>query len=132
VLREGNEQELRITLGEFKVEERPVRPVRNNSSELRRDDTGKLGLAVQPLTPAVAQQLGYSAETQGLVVMEIDPAGPAADIAMQPGDVIEQVNQQTVRSVAEMRTALDRSGDNPVLLLVNHRGVTAFVTIRPR
>ena len=33
VLREGNEQELRATLEEFKVEERPVSPVRNNSSE---------------------------------------------------------------------------------------------------
>ncbi|HET6646661.1 MAG TPA: DegQ family serine endoprotease [Pyrinomonadaceae bacterium] len=130
VLREGNEQELRATLEEFKVEERPVSPVRNNSSESRGDQTGKLGLAVQPLTPAIAQQLGISAETQGLVVVEIDPAGPAADSGIQRGDVIEAVNQQPVRTVAEIRTALERSGDKPVLLLVNHKGTTIFLTIR--
>lgn len=130
VLREGNEQELRATLEEFKVEERPVSPVRNNSSESRGDQTGKLGLAVQPLTPAIAQQLGISAETQGLVVVEIDPAGPAADSGIQRGDVIEAVNQQPVRTVAEIRTALERSGDKPVLLLVNHKGTTIFLTVR--
>ena len=130
VLREGNEQEMRATLEEFKVEERPVSPVRNNSSESRGDQTGKLGLAVQPLTPAIAQQLGISAETQGLVVVEIDPAGPAADSGIQRGDVIEAVNQQPVRTVAEIRTALERSGDKPVLLLVNHKGTTIFLTIR--
>lgn len=130
VLREGNEQEMRATLEEFKVEERPVSPVRNNSSESRGDQTGKLGLAVQPLTPAIAQQLGISAETQGLVVVEIDPAGPAADSGIQRGDVIEAINQQPVRTVAEIRTALERSGDKPVLLLVNHKGTTIFLTIR--
>ena len=130
VLREGNEQELRATLEEFKVEERPVSPVRNNSSESRGDQTGKLGLAVQPLTPAIAQQLGISAETQGLVVVEIDPAGPAADSGIQRGDVIEAVNQQPMRTVAEIRTALERSGDKPVLLLVNHKGTTIFLTVR--
>ena len=129
VLREGNEQEMRATLEEFKVEERPVSPVRNNSSESRGDQTGKLGLAVQPLTPAIAQQLGISAETQGLVVVEIDPAGPAADSGIQRGDVIEAINQQPVRTVAEIRTALERSGDKPVLLLVNHKGTTIFLTI---
>ena len=129
VLREGNEQELRATLEEFKVEERPVSPVRNNSSESRGDQTGKLGLAVQPLTPAIAQQLGISAETQGLVVVEIDPAGPAADSGIQRGDVIEAINQQPVRTVAEIRTALERSGDKPVLLLVNHKGTTIFLTV---
>jgi len=132
ILRDGNEQELRATLREFVPEERPARPAQNNSSESPGDNTGKLGLAVQPLTPAIAQQLGIDPGTQGLVVEEIDPVGPAADAGIQRGDVIEQVNQQPARSLAEMRTALERSGGKPVLLLVNHRGTTRFVTIRPR
>lgn len=64
------------------------------------------------------------------MVVEIDPAGPAADSGIQRGDVIEAVNQQPVRTVAEIRTALERSGDKPVLLLVNHKGTTIFLTIR--
>ena len=132
IWRDGSEQELRPTLGEFTPEERPVRRTEEDSPESGASDDGRLGLAVQPLTPAVARQLGISADTQGLVVVEVDPFGPAADAGIQRGNVIEQVNQQPIRSVADLSAAVERSGKDPLLLLVNHRGTTIFVTIRPR
>ena len=132
IWREGSEQELRATLGEFTPEERPARPTEQDSPEPGATDEGRLGLAVQPLTPVLAQQLGISADTQGLVVVEVDPSGPGADAGIQRGDVIEQVNQQAVRSIADLRAAVERAGKDPLLLLVNHRGTTIFVTIRPR
>lgn len=132
IWREGSEQELRPTLGEFVPEERLLRPTEKSSPEPEASDSGKLGLAVQPLTPALARELGINADTQGLVVVEVDPFGPAADAGIQRGDVIEQVNQQPVRSVADLRAAVERSGKDPLLLLVNHRGTTIFVTIRAR
>ena len=131
IWRGGNEQELRATLGEFLSRERPIQRDQEDSSEPK-SDTGSLGLAVQPLTPALAQQLGLDMKTQGLVVTAIDPSGPAADAGIQPGDVIEQVNQQTVLTVAELRDAVQRSGKRPMLLLVNHRGTTIFVTMKLR
>lgn len=132
IWREGNEQELRPTLGEFTAEGRRGRSTDNSSSEPRGTDDGRLGLSVQPLTPALAQELGLSADKRGLVVMEIDPLGPAADAGMQRGDVIEQVNQQPVRSLADLKAAIDRSGNKPLLLLMNQRGTTVFVTLKPR
>ena len=132
IWRDGNEEELRPTLGELIPEERAARPSEESSPERGDSDSGRLGMAVQPLTPALARELGTSADTQGLVVVEVDPSGPAADAGIQRGDVIEQVNQQPVRSVADLRSAIERSGKDPMLLLVNHRGTTIFVTIRPR
>lgn len=132
IWREGSEQELRPTLGEFTPEERPARPTEDDSPEPGVTDGGRLGLGVQPLTPALAQQLGISADTQGVLVVEVDPSGPAADAGIQREDVIEQVSQQPVRSVADLRAAVERAGKAPLLLLVNHRGTTIFVTIRPR
>lgn len=132
IWREGNEQELRPTLGEFTTEDRRDRSSDGRSSEPRPTDDGRLGLSVQPLTPALAEELGVSADTQGLVVMEVDPLGPAADAGIRRGDVIEQVNQQPVRSLADLRAAIDRSGNKPLLLLVNQRGTTVFVTIKRR
>ena len=132
IWRDGNEQELRPTLGEFIPEEPRARPTDEDSSGSRGSDTGRLGLAVQPLTPALARQLGVRANSEGLVVMEIDPSGPAADSGIQRGDIIEQVNQQPVGSVADLRAAVGRAGDRPLLLLVNHRGTTIFVTINLR
>ena len=131
IWREGSEQELRPTLGEFVAEERTPSPTEESSPEPEGNDR-RLGLAVQPLTPVLANQLGISTDIQGLVVVEVDPFGPAANAGIQRGDVIEQANQQPVRSVADLRTAIDRAGKNPLLLLVNHRGTTIFVTVRPR
>lgn len=132
IWRGGNEQELRPTLGEFSTEERQPRSTDSNSPESRGSDDGVLGLAVQPLTQALAQQMGIDPETQGLIVMEIDPSGPAVDAGIQSGDVIEEVNQQPLRSVADLRAAITRSGNKPLLLLLNHRGVKFFVTMKPR
>jgi Do/DeqQ family serine protease len=132
IWRDGNEEELRPTLGEFLPEAPRARPRDEDSSGSRGGDTGRLGLAVQPLTPALARQLGVSANIEGLVVTEIDPSGPAADSGIQRGDIIEQVNQQPVGSVADLRAAVGRAGDRPLLLLVNHRGTTIFVTINLR
>ena len=110
IWRDGSEQELRPTLGEFVREERTSRPTEKSSPERGGSDSGRLGLAVQPLTPALASQLGIGPDTQGLVVVEVDPFGPAADAGIQRGDVIEQVNQQPVRSVADLRAAVERAG----------------------
>lgn len=132
IWRDGSEQELRSTLSEFTAEERPSRPTEETSPELSRADDAKLGIAVQTLTPALAGELGISSDTHGLVVVEVDPFGPAADAGIQQGDVIEQVNQQPVSSVNDLAAAAERSGKDPLLLLVNHRGATIFVTIRPR
>jgi serine protease Do len=131
IWRDGSEQELRPTLGEFVAEERSTRSTEESSPETEGNDR-RLGLAVQPLTPALASQLGIGSDTQGLVVVQVDPFGPAADAGIERFDVIEQVNQQPVRSVADLRSAIDRAGKNPLLLLVNHRGTTIFVTVRPR
>jgi hypothetical protein len=39
------------------------------------------------------------------------------------------VNRQPVHSVDDIRTALQRSGDRPPLLLVNREGQTIFVSV---
>jgi S1-C subfamily serine protease len=127
IWRGGNEQELRPTLGEFAPEQRPARVASPESGAV---DGGKLGLAVQPLTSAVARQLGINPNTEGLVVVEVVPFGPGAEAGIRQGDVIEEANQQPVRSVNDLRAAIDRAGKDPLLLLVNHRGTTIFVTIR--
>ena len=136
VVRDGREQQLKATLGEFKP---PAERGDENAGDGAGNggaSTGKLGVSVEPLTPQIAQQLDLPAGKQGVVVSEIDPAGPAADAGLQRGDVIEQVNRQPVRSAADVTAALARSGARPVLLLVTRvtRGQanTLFVTVRPR
>ena len=83
-----------------------------------------------PLTPELASRLGVSKNAHGLVVEDVNPEGRAAEAGIQSGDLIEQVNRQTVESVEDLRAALKRSSDKPVLLLINRHGNEVFVTVR--
>jgi serine protease Do len=89
----------------------------------------RLGLAVQPLTPALAKQLGLP-DTSGLVVAGVKDGSPAAEAGIQPGDVIVQVNRKSVQSVAELQQALaaNKPGQ-PVLFQIHRKDASLFVAI---
>ena len=89
------------------------------------------GVSVSELTPQLATHLDLPNGVRGVVVMQVDPALGAADL--RKGDVIEEVNQQPVTSVAEFNKAA--SGANPkqpqVLSVCRHR-TRSFVVLHPR
>ncbi len=91
-----------------------------------------LGLSVQPLTPALAKQSGVSA-TSGLLVTGVQDGSPAAEAGLQPGDVIRDVNRQPVKTVADLRRALEnqKTGE-AVLLRIRRQDASIFVALTPR
>ena len=92
-------------------------------------DRQKLGMAVQPLTPALAQQLGVPDRT-GVVVAGVKDGSPAAEAGIQAGDVIVQANRQPVRSVTDLRKAL--AGQKPsdaTLLQIHRKDASLFVAV---
>jgi Do/DeqQ family serine protease len=127
ISRDNREQQVRITLGELPAE----RMTASSDSSSGGSDTGKLGIQVEPLTPALADRLNLRAGTQGLVVTAVDPVGPAAEAGIRENDVIEEVNRLPVRSVADLQAAIQRSGSKPSLLLINRGGNSLFLTVRP-
>ncbi|MGH9819267.1 MAG: Do family serine endopeptidase [Pyrinomonadaceae bacterium] len=133
IVRDGNPQEVTATLDEFSGDAKkgPNQQGDDDNAPASGSENGKLGITLQPLTPQVAKQLGISSDTGGLVVTDIDPNGPAAEEGISRGDVILEVNKQQVNSVADVQAALDKSGGKPVLLLVNSRGRTVYLTVRP-
>src|SRR5881394_2352976 len=131
VLRDNKEQKIRATLGEF-TEEAAREENENEDGPSRSGGGGKLGISVEPLTPDLAQQLQLKPGTTGVVVTSVDPSGPAVEASIQRGDVIQEVNRQPVKSAEDLRAAIEKNGGKPALLLVNRRGQTAFVAVRPR
>jgi serine protease Do len=132
VVRNGQEQQIKTALGEFKPESSDEDASAPATGQSDKTGTGKLGIGVQPLTPELTRELQMPAGTQGLVVGNVDPSGPAADAGIQEGDIIVSVNQQPVRTMAELRAAVERSSTRPVLFLINRQGTTLFVTVKPR
>ena len=88
----------------------------------------RLGLSVRPVTPEDARELGLESR-KGLLVADVDPAGPAAAAGIRPGDVIEEVNRKPVADAAELRAAAKSSGERPALVLVNRKGASLFLAV---
>ena len=76
-------------------------------------NSGKLGLTVQQ-------------SDQGLVVA--GAAGPAARAGVQEGDVILALNNQPVKSVAQLRRLVDKAGKH-VALLVQREDAKVYVPV---
>jgi Do/DeqQ family serine protease len=70
------------------------------------------GCEVANLSPAVAQELGIDDDTrQGVVVLDVKDKTPAARLGVKRGDIVVDLNNQKVGSVAQLAAALDLSGD---------------------
>src|SRR5713101_3370189 len=78
ILRDNHEQKIRATLDEFKPETAQAGE-QGDQGGPEPGGSGKLGLTVQPLTPEIASQLNLRPGTQGVVIISVDPAGPAAE-----------------------------------------------------
>ena len=126
IVRDGSERTLTITLDEA-ASSRAAADVENPSDGA---SAGALGVRVSPLTPEVARREGIAADTKGVVVDDVDPDSRAASAGLQAGDVIKQINRQPVASVDELRAAVKKTTDRPILMLVSRDGRDLFLTVR--
>jgi serine protease Do len=100
-------------------------------SEADSSAKGALGVSVAPLTPALAEEAGVPKDVHGILVQDVNPDGRAADAGIQSGDVIEEVNRRPVRTVDELKTAVNATSERPALLLVNRQGHEMYMTVKP-
>jgi len=127
IVRDGSRRDVTVKLDEASAD----KSVRRGESDSTPEDQSALGVSVAPLTPELANRFNLPKNARGVVVQDVNPDGRAADAGIQAGDVIEQINRTPVNSVEELRSAVRRTSDRPLLLLVNREGRNIFVTVRP-
>ena len=91
-----------------------------------------LGVDVSGLTADLRQQFGLNEDAKGVVVMKVDPNGPAAERGVTPGDLITSINQEEVAKAADLSAkvaAAKKAGKKSVLLLIERKGEIRFVAI---
>ena len=134
ILRDGREQQVKVTLGELTANASAGREEGGEGGGGgEQSEGGRLGIEVTPLTPEVASRFRLPSDREGLIVTGVDAAGPAADAGLRQGDLIEQANRQPLKSVEDLRAAIQNAGDRPLLLLVTRGDQgTLFVTVRPK
>ena len=127
ILRNGKPETIKVTVGEF-----------HGASELADNggpgsqQRGRLGLAVDNLTPQMREQLNVPSQIQGAAVAGVRPASPADNAGLAPGDVILEVNRHPVQSAgtfADEVHALPAGKD--ILLLVWSKGGTTYRVLHP-
>jgi serine protease Do len=111
VISKGSEKTVTVTLGELPREQREARATPGGRDE--GSDVPKLGLSLAPASKVAG------AGSEGVVVTQVDPDGPAASQGFKNGDVILDVAGQRVSTPEQVRKAFvdARSGGKRTILL---------------
>jgi len=122
LVRQGETKSVTLALGEMPNDRHA------SARDHHGDATGTphLGLSLAP-----AGEVAGSGR-KGVVVMGVDPDGPAAERGFRTGDVILAVGGRPVESVADVRAALSdagAAGKHNVLIQVRTADATRFVAV---
>lgn len=125
ILRDGKTQNVEVTLATMPKQKREA-----NAQPPQ-----------QPHEPSAEQHLGMSlapaqdvegSGSQGVVVLGVDPNGPAAQNGMQTGDVILDVSGKTVQTPSQVHEAISQTrsqGRHSVLMRVKSPQGTKYVAV---
>jgi serine protease DegQ len=91
---------------------------------------GRIGVAIQDLTPDLAEGMKTS-HTTGAVIARVDPGSPAERAGLHTGDLVVAINGLPVRSGTQLRNmiGLTRIGEE-VELTVDRRGAEQRLAVR--
>ncbi len=137
--RGGKTIDTAVTLGELEKAEKegksgpPKTEKPSAAVTSAQTDIATLGLGVSAIDDALRAQYKIPATTQGVLVTAVTPQGPAADKAIQPGDIILEIDQQTVNTPAELADKVDsavKGSRNAVLLFIERREDRRFVALK--
>ncbi len=126
VIRNGKTYSIPVTIGEQPADFASMaKGMGHGKTPLTR-----FGLGLQNLTPELADQFGY-AKGQGVLIASVEPDSPAAEVGLQPGQLIEEVNKMRVHNMGDIRKAIKRSRlKNQVLLRVRSGEFSRYVVLR--
>src|SRR5256885_1302320 len=91
---------------------------------------GRIGVAIQDLTPELAQAMNTK-QTNGAVIARVESGSPAEQAGLKTGDLVVAVNGTVVHSGTQLRNmiGLARIGDQ-VTLTLDRRGSESTVAVR--
>ncbi|MEJ1978275.1 MAG: DegQ family serine endoprotease [Acetobacteraceae bacterium] len=71
-------------------------------------DIAGLGLKVSPITDDLRTKYSIGADQKGVVVTDVTPNGAASQRGLKPGDVVVEVQQETIATPADVQDRVDR------------------------
>lgn len=126
IIRDGQSLTLSVTMGLRPSEQELLTyqgQVPANSSESFR------GITVGPISDIIAQQLGLNS-TDGVVIMEVATGSKAEEAGLSEGDVILEIDHDSVASVDAWETAISElDEDDEMTLTIYRNGNLRFIVV---
>lgn len=119
--------------GNLITREVKVGQMEENTTETAKAPVGKqIGIAVQKITPEIAQALGLK-NSAGVVVTQVEPGSPADESGIQRGDVVREVNRKPFKDVEGFLNMIEKAKDgSSILLLIQRRENNLYVAVTPK
>lgn len=135
VLRDSKEQTVSVTLEAMPSDyTQAMRRGRPQESILEPESASStvlngVGLQLQELDAAMAQQLNLPRDARGVVVTEVQAKSPAFAAGLQPGDVIQRVGRSNVSSIKELEDAVSGADLSQGVAIYYQRGSRSGFTM---
>jgi serine protease Do len=98
--RDGKLASTKVTVAKRAAEEALAAPAPDLQGE-----KGRLGISGQNLTPQLAGEIGATSKA-GVVLVEVDPNGPAQEAGLRRGDILIEANRKPIRTVDDLQRIL--------------------------
>jgi serine protease Do len=135
VWRSGREASLDVAVGQMPDNPQVAKNEQQGGDQTQQgatDTPTALGLKLAPLNNEMRKRAGVPKDVKGVVVTAVADDSPLAELGIQPGDVIQQINQQPVTSPqqaeAKLKEAQAEKSKN-LLLLVNRHGTNQYLAL---
>lgn len=125
VLRDGEAKTIDVTIAK-----RPGdRSLARNGGSFDAEETGTLrGVGVADLDPQARREFDVPRNVRGALVTSVEPDSAAAAAGLQPGDVIQEINREPVRSAEDaIRLTENAESAQTLVRIWNQRGTRYLV-----
>ena len=132
VIRNGAAKKLHATVGKMDESEEKKPAEEKQTEAPRRKGESVLSMQVTAVTDDVRTEYGLAVNIRGVLVMEVKDGSMAQKRGLQPGDVIVEAGQKSLRNVDDLKSAIDYVKDmkrKSILLYILRDGETLFMAL---
>jgi serine protease Do len=132
VLRNGQQTALDVGVAEMPDNPQQVaKNERGGEQPGQAENTTAMGVKLAPLNEQLRRQAQVPKNVKGVVVTAVADDSPLAALGIQPGDVIQSINQQPVTTPRQAESKLKeaQASKKTALLLINRHGLNEYLAL---
>jgi serine protease Do len=128
VIRDSEHHTLTATLIERPGKEEMENPAAPRSPK-NAGDASFAGMTVANVSADLARRFNIPNPVPGVIIVDVNPNGRAAEAGLEPGDIIYRMNRENIATVNDFKAVSKKAGKEPVLLQVKRGPASMFIVI---